>query len=349
MKPDLLHRRAFPVSYVLLMLDLAAERGVSREQIVAGLDIPTDLLTRPDERFSLLQYTSAIFRIWQLTRDPALGYEFGLRCSLTTHGFFGFGVMSQATMADSLRFAIRYLSLCMPSYSLRLETGGDLVSLDIDEVVPFGPVRQLGLDKFLVSFARCSEQTYGRPLPGLELWFDYPEPPYYARYRDRLPPMRFSMPKNCMRAAASILPQKLLTADPITARLVAQQCERELSLAGQTDDFLASVRAALVDRRGRFLSIDAIAEKLFTSRRTLNRRLQELGVSYRDLVDEIRHRESLRLLERSPLTVEAIALHLGYHNSNSFNRAFHRWAGMSPTAYRTQSAACAPELRRSVA
>jgi AraC-like DNA-binding protein len=213
---------------------------------------------------------------------------------------------------------------------------GETASLDAHEVVPFGPVRQMGMDKFMVSFARCTLQTYGRDMAELELWFDYPEPAYYPAYRDRLPRMRFNMPSNSMRFPARLLAEKLVTSDAVTARLVTQQCERELSLAGQTDDFLESVRAALVDGKGHFLSIDAIAEKLFTSRRTLNRRLQELGVSYRDLVDEIRHREGVRLLEQSPLTVEAIALHLGYNNSNSFNRAFHRWAGISPSAYRAQ-------------
>ncbi|MDR3417906.1 MAG: AraC family transcriptional regulator ligand-binding domain-containing protein [Nevskia sp.] len=337
-KVPIAEKRAYPVAYVLLLLDIAAERGVSRDRVLANLPVkvPAQLLQRPGERFSLLQYVGIIGRILHLTGDPALGYEFGLRCRATTHGFFGYGMISQATLQEVLEFTIKFIPLCMPCYSLSLTRTDRQAVLDVSENVPFGPLRQLGMDKFLVAFATSLRMVANAPMPELELQFDYPEPPYYCQYRERLPTVRFAAGVNQIRFPAEFLAHPLPTADATTARLVTEQCERELSLSGHTDDFMAAVRAAMPDGKGGYLTVDEIAKRLFTSRRTLHRRLHEHGVNYRHLVDEIRHRESIRLLESSPFSVEEIAAHLGYNNAQNFNRAFRRWAGMPPGAYRAQ-------------
>ena len=55
---------------------------------------------------------------------------------------------------------------------------------------------------------------------------------------------------------------------------------------------------------------------------------------FRQLLDGVRFRESAQLLEQSDLTVEQIALRLGYSSPANFSRAFRRWSGHAPGAYR---------------
>lgn len=336
MKLDIVQRRAVPVSYIRLMLELAAERGVAREPILRGLDIRAEQLARPNERLSLLQYSTVILRVWQLAKDPTLGYAFGLRCTLRTHGFFGYGVASQASGRAALEFACRYLPLCTPSYALHLECRSEQAWLDVRELVAFGPARQFALEKFMVAFARSTEFALGQDIPELELWFDFPEPAYHAAWRERLPRMRFGMGVNRLVLPARYLGARLATADAITARLVADQYARELLLGGETDDFAASLRAALRASSGGVLSLGALLRRFLPPARRMNRRLRQQGLSYPRLLDEIRHRESVRLLEHSTLPVEAIAAHLGYRNLGRFEQAFVGWAGLAPAAYRAQ-------------
>ena len=70
-------------------------------------------------------------------------------------------------------------------------------------------------------------------------------------------------------------------------------------------------------------------------RRTLNRHLSASGVTFAELVDEGRFEISRRMLEHSDLDVKQIAAALDYADASAFTRAFKRWSGTTPVAWRT--------------
>lgn len=84
-------------------------------------------------------------------------------------------------------------------------------------------------------------------------------------------------------------------------------------------------------------SIDRVAYGLDLSTRTLQRRLREQGLTYSQLIEFVRQREAHRKLRATNESVAQIAIALGYADPSSFSRAFRRWAGRSPSAYRRQS------------
>jgi AraC-like DNA-binding protein len=69
--------------------------------------------------------------------------------------------------------------------------------------------------------------------------------------------------------------------------------------------------------------------------RTLNRRLHESNTSFRELVHEGRYEIARRMLETSSLNVTEVASALGYADASAFTRAFRRWSGTTPGAWRT--------------
>jgi AraC-like DNA-binding protein len=64
--------------------------------------------------------------------------------------------------------------------------------------------------------------------------------------------------------------------------------------------------------------------------RTLRRRLEKDGLSFQALLDEVRHRAAVLLLDDDALTVAAVAERLGYSEPRSFRHAFRRWTGRAP-------------------
>jgi AraC-like DNA-binding protein len=86
------------------------------------------------------------------------------------------------------------------------------------------------------------------------------------------------------------------------------------------------------------ISLEAAARKLGTSPRTLQRRLNEHGVNFWELVEDCRFEIAGALLRETDLKAQEIAARIGYRNPNAFSRAFARWAGCSPTAYRSAHA-----------
>lgn len=81
--------------------------------------------------------------------------------------------------------------------------------------------------------------------------------------------------------------------------------------------------------------IEWVAAKLGMTRRSLQRRLSEHGTAFNRLVEETLLRRAKALLEEGTAPVTEIALQLGYADPAHFTRAFRRWTGLTPSAYRT--------------
>ena len=106
-----------------------------------------------------------------------------------------------------------------------------------------------------------------------------------------------------------------------------------------TLDFVQSLRLIMMSyaRTGR-LNIENAAEAAGLSSRTLQRRLRDAGLTYSQLVDQVRYEVARRLLVGAPdLSVTQIGLELGYNDPGSFSRAFRRFTGLPPAEYRRQT------------
>ncbi len=337
MKAEDLNKPAVPIVYASLILTLASQRGADRESLLDGLNIPETMWATPDARLSLLKAGQLLYRGLKL--DPALGYEIGLNSNLTTHGFIGYGMLSNPTARQAIEFGAKFLQLRLPNLSLRLLTEQDQAVVEVSETISLGFVRQGMFDLFLVGIARIAEQMRLSAVDvrdNIEMWFDYPEPPYYADYRERLPRARFGMRANQLRFPARYLDLSLHAADPVTTQLVTQQCERELALLGYSGDLAGRVRAVLSGGQAGYPDLAAVAGQLHMSTRTLKRKLQHCGLSFQKLLDDSRKRDSMRLLEDPALSVEQIAVRVGYSDPANFTRAFRKWTGASPSAFRAE-------------
>lgn len=80
--------------------------------------------------------------------------------------------------------------------------------------------------------------------------------------------------------------------------------------------------------------IEWVAAKLGTTRRSLQRRLASRGTTFNRLVEETVLRRAKALLSNGTSPITDIALQLGYADPAHFTRAFRRWTGVTPSAYR---------------
>ena len=88
-------------------------------------------------------------------------------------------------------------------------------------------------------------------------------------------------------------------------------------------------------------SEEELARALGMSRRTLQRKLGDLGLTYKGVLEKTRHDLALRYLDDPTKSVTDITFLLGFSEQSAFTRAFKRWNGNAPTAYRTERTALA--------
>ncbi len=100
------------------------------------------------------------------------------------------------------------------------------------------------------------------------------------------------------------------------------------NLSGAIEKLLSSVRD------GQSINLELIADMLNQSPRTLRRRLVDEGSTFSEIVDGWRFKSSVDLLEQGNMRIHEISERLGYANAPNFERAFKRWTGQTPGAYR---------------
>jgi AraC-like DNA-binding protein len=310
---------------------LAATDWVSSSQLLAEMEVEAKV--NPNARVSLLQIGALLQRVLAMTGNDALGYQAGLETGLTSHGFIGYGLMSAPDLKTALNFGNSFLQLRIPFLRMRHFEEGKECVVELEPTVKMGPVHAMTIDLVMLGLWRLGQQLVG-PDESFILCFDYPKPPYYASYKHRLPQVRFNQPAIQLRFSAALLRRSLHTADSTTAQLVKKQCDEEMVHLGLTDNFLDRVKAEMRASAEACLNQSSLAQRLNLSQRTLNRRLQKLGASYRTLLTEQRMESAKRLLRDPRISIASVAEQMGYTNPVNFTRAFRRAVGLAPSAYR---------------
>ncbi len=322
-----------PAGVLYPLVELVTHWGVSPADLLGTFGLSEGNLAQPQTRFSHDLYISIVERARLLTGEPGLGFGWGLQMRISTFGYLGFAAMSAATLGDAIALALELAPLASTAEGMRLQVEGDVASLILDELADFGSVRDVVAIARLTGLWRIAEAITGRSLEATaEVAF--PEPPYHARFARLVPPFRFGQPTTRALMPAEVLDYPLVMANPIALRLANEQCARELQALGSGGRFVRTVRDVLVNREGSFRSARQVADAVGMSPRTLRRKLALHGSSLSALVETERRDQALLLLRAQKLSLAEVAERLDYGDVRNFERAFQRWTGMTPAAYR---------------
>lgn len=325
---------SLPAAHFLHLLSLAQRWGVSEHDVLAGLPFGAKELADPQMTVPVPVAISILERARALTREPGLGVYLGLQTYAGEHGYLGFAAMTAPTLRGALELIVTYAPIRTTAFTFSLKADASRAALVVDERADFGTARDMVLLSLLIGFRRIAALHLGRESPTTVIHLSIPEPPYYHRFRDLRPEVRFGRRANEVTFDAALLDSPLATADPVSLQLAREQCEQMLESV--------SSGARLVDRVGRLVlrsdggqrSCDEVASLLDTSPRTLRRRLAEEGTTFLAVRDQELRDRALVLLRSSELSLSQIAARLGYANSANFLRAFRKWTGHAATRYR---------------
>lgn len=323
--------------YVELFCRLLEQRGIARDRLLEGTGITAAALNPSGARISDAIFLHIVRRALDLTGDPSLGFQFGLAMNIKTHGFLGYAALSSETLGDAIDLAVRYFRTRATGVELHFFIEGDTAVLQIEERRPMGEFLPFMIETLLATFhtARLQLVKDAPPEQG-EARVTYAEQPYHAQIMQGINGhIRFNCSANQVRFPAAELRRRIDFSDPQLVRMAAAQCEEELKKLSDEGGLLGEVR-----RRARRLlaedpSLERVADELHMAPRTLRRRLAALGTTWHEVVEQLRRGLAVELLQGSQ-PVDLIAGQLGYSDPSNFGRAFRRWTGMSPSAWRAR-------------
>ena len=318
-----------PQMFVLL-IELAQELGVTPQRLCVGLGCTLEGLRRGQE-ISTRQAWRLIRRALHLTGRADLGLEVGIRQNLSHFGLPGLAMSAARNLGEAVEICLRYPKQSGGVSSARLEQARDHVALIVDCNFHDDTVWPFVVEEAFASGFAISRLLVGQRFRLNALELAYPEPAYGARYREIFQcPVYFDRPRNSAHIAHDSLNLPIEThSAAAAARRVHLLEQRARGRALATRPTEAAVERLLRSGNTR-ISIDQVAGALQVSVRTLRRRLQEDGTSFRALCERIRVESAQRLLREQGMTVAAVAKRLGFSDAPTFRRAFKRWLGQVP-------------------
>lgn len=283
----------------------------------------------------------------RITGDPAFALHHAMAADPRRFGVLAYATSTSRTLGDAYGHATRFLALWNEGMELRMSMAAGEAIL---ELTPRGlavdrdseGLRQLFVlaTATVVQLARAFTGMDLAPR-GVELYTAAPDTPSLG---DELAgfyrcPLRFRAPVTRVTWDAAALDLPLRTADPALAAILARHAEDLLAELDTAPTWARRTRDALLEALGRDdTDLPAVARKLGTGERSLQRRLREEGTSFQAVLEDARHELALRYLRDPRLSLSEIAYLLGFADLSAFYRAFKRWTGTAPAEYRGQPA-----------
>ncbi len=322
----------------LVPMFLAQVRAAGKDvgALIQKYRLPADVEALPEIDIPLAQFRQLAEDAADAAHLPALGVRTALGAPRGRYGLFEFLARSSSTVGDAMRALVEYGTVIHTIARYSLEISGEEAVLAIrfpDDPQGWG---RHGNEYTLVLFAELVRQLSGKAFAPSRVWMNNRAPKQLRELESALggAQLEFGAKDLGMLFDSQILAWPIVSADQPLHGVLEAQARRAKKEAPSPDDFVDRVRAAIraVLETGHS-AIGDVARRLHLGERTLQRRLEESGSGWSEVLDETRLAQARVLLARD-LPLSEVAFKLGYSDVRAFNRAFQRWTGMSPTRYR---------------
>ncbi|REJ82802.1 MAG: helix-turn-helix domain-containing protein [Acidobacteria bacterium] len=331
----------------------AAGTSIDPAAMLRSVGLDPDSPLDVGERITDDAYYDLLERI--ATRMGSSGVELPLRAgALMRHddyGALGLAWKSAATTRDSLERVERYARLWTDNmtYELRQHEQGDGADFVLHR---FGE-RRLGMrlsnEATLASATSLIRQRTSTAFRPVAVYCEHRAPrstTAHERYFGC--PVHFGCEDDALRISGADLALPNDLADDGISRFLLAHLEAEIEALDERDPIEDLVRQTV----SRSLSagvprMRTVARRLAMSERTLQRRLAEQDLTFKDLLAATREQLARNLLEHSSYSLSEIGFLTGFSEQSAFTRAFKRWSGSTPTAFRQDRRASLPPRQES--
>jgi AraC-like DNA-binding protein len=325
-----------PSRYLFYAYDTAAELGYHVEQGLLRLGLKAGDSTDLEARIPADTFDEAMG--WLLARvdHPGFGLVVGHKQGLAQHGMFGFALLTSANLEQAIDVCRKYELVVSSTFSASLTVERESAVVRWQPSQPLEPFFTYYAEEHAANWQRITSVLLEEEAGFTEVCFPYPAPAYAEMYRNLFGcPVRFDADELRMGLPAKCLSVPFKFANEAALEVWRGECDAMLRRIGGEPGLVQEVRELLLSKPGAFAELDELARELNMSPRTLRRRLEEVGTSYRRLVLQLRMEVARQYLSNSDLTFQQIASMVNYSQVSHFHQAFRRWSGMTPGEYRS--------------
>jgi AraC-like DNA-binding protein len=322
------------VGPLLPLRDLLREFGVPPERVWQKFGFAESTVSDPENTIAAKVRGAILADCVRETGCPHFGLLLGQRLDASSLGAIGFMARNAPDVRTALSELAANLRLHNRAAQPFLEIAGRQAIFSYETLHPYAEGWEQIDDAAMGLVLNLMRALCGPDWLPNEVFFRRGKPddvqPYRRFFRA---PLLFGAERTAMIFSASWLSAKVQSADPGLRTYFEQYVQ--LMKGFSSEDLVAQVNQQLIHLLGRqCCSLRELASQLGLHPRTLNRRLQEAGTSFRELHRTARHQLACQLLRDTGSSIPAIATMLGFSGSNAFARAFAQWESVPPATWR---------------
>jgi AraC-like DNA-binding protein len=320
------------------MIFSAERRGLDLEQICRAGGLDPAAIRREVETIGsdILLQLNHLIKV--ALDDDFCGFALH-RCKPGSIAVVCEAVVCEETLAQALRSAFRLYSFITDEMTFALDEGPDCATITLKLSHPEIDTFHYLSEWWLMLWPHISGWLIGEEIPVTMASLPYaPEGPVSEYDAAFWGPCQFMQPQALVRFPASFLKRRVIRAVGDFRDKLLTGSVNLVEVPGVRHSWKALVKKTLTECLAKtecLLSIDGIAQEFSMSSKTLRRRLDGEGVTFRQLKEEIRREAVLKLLSEPGIPIGEVSLRAGFSEKNGLVRAVRSWVGISPKEYRS--------------
>ena len=328
--------------WVKLVAKRLERQRLSAAELLQRAEIKPYLLNQKSARIPFYQHAALLDLAAKATQNGCFGLDLAANeGDPRDNGLLAYTALSSKTLDEALKVVERYFHILNEAIDVHVKSSLQEVTIDYHLSEGGLATSRQAIEFGAANFVRTLRFLTNTRLRPSEVKFHHSRDHDIAKFERFFGcPVRFGTRHNSLTLSRRQLALPIATADKRLHGL----------LTGYCDGILASREDSSPDLRHRVEKIitkllcrgeaetEPVAHELGMSVRTLARRLSDLGVSFAQILDELRHDLALRYLRDPNLSLSQIAFLLGYSELSAFSHAFRRWTKTTPGEWRTRHA-----------
>ena len=322
------------------LLDACERFGLDTRQILQAARLDPVTLQNPDARIPIEQVNLLWQKAYELSNDPNLALHAIEVLPFGAYRVIDYLASSAPTIGGAFAKVSDYFPLINTVVRLPYAVGDHHVTFGVEAPSrPSAITRPYAEYTLAAVFLRTRIGT-NRPFRLIRVEFSHPRPADISEHERIFDcPVTFGAQTCQMVIARDVWDMPRTESNPTLFSALDTHARMLLDGLPSPADIVGRVREAIeAELRGGNPKLESIARRLAMSPRTLQRRLRDQGVLFNDVLDAMRFRAAKSCLAQGDIAGSEVAYLLGFAEQSSFNRAFRRWSGQTPTEYRRRTA-----------